>query len=516
MANQEPDWKSKFNSLTVDHESLEKISEETQQVFCRTLIRLTMSVKGLDSVLDPFILRIQETVKKDCGPNIRKKLDDLSDGMIRAADGKKSDGPFARLLARSSSSAADQKKLSKLWKQLAADPAGTPDKVIDELIVLLGGEVSSQEAGAQQKKTGLISRLFGGDKEVSSSSDDKPNSILKSVLDQLHWPKPIESQIKSLVEQLDSQASTDMWVTVITRVSEIIVDAVSTFQAEVQSAENFLTQLSGRLQELDGYINGAHDLRQASIESGRALNKSMSDGVEDISKSMSQSLDLDVLKSSVVSKLSVIQTHVSKHLIDDEKRHKEALEREEELREKLSALEEQSQALQSEMAEAKIKSIKDAVTGLPNRMAYDERLEQEYNRWKRFNEPLTLMVWDIDDFKRINDKYGHSVGDNALRAIAGKLSGAIRETDFIGRYGGEEFAVLLVGTDLEGAKLTAEKMRKQVEKTSLICNDENIKMTISCGISPFGEGDKPSVVFDRADKALYKAKKEGKNRWIVG
>ena len=96
-----------------------------------------------------------------------------------------------------------------------------------------------------------------------------------------------------------------------------------------------------------------------------------------------------------------------------------------------------------------------------------------------------------------------------------KLKETIRETDFIGRYGGEEFVVLLVGTDLEGSKEVAEKMRLRIEKIALKANDEQIRMTISGGLSMFQHGDMPADVFERADQALYKAKRSGKNQWIV-
>ena len=263
-------------------------------------------------------------------------------------------------------------------------------------------------------------------------------------------------------------------------------------------------------------MQSANAMRNESLESGRALGKTMSEQVDGISSSMQQATDLDALKTSVAQKLDIIQSHVSRHLDSEEQRHTTATEREGKLKDKLAILESETQQLREQIKEAAIKAVRDAVTGLPNRQAYDDRMEQEYSRWKRFGEPLAMLVWDIDDFKKINDTYGHQSGDKALRAMGEKLRDTIRETDFIARFGGEEFVVLLVGTDLDGAKEVAEKMRLRIEKIGLKANQDMIRMTVSGGISMFQQGDAPQDVFERADQALYKAKRNGKNQWIVG
>ena len=513
MAKTETDWKEKYRKLSIKYESEERINADTQKVFCRTLIRLSMAAKGLSDALDPYLVRIQETVRKDCGPAIRKKLDDLTDVMIRSVDDQKSADPFERILARVSASSGNIRKARRIWKELSGKPAGVRDEQIDELIELLGGDVTPPTTIApDERKPGLLGRLFGGD---DKSEGVMPNTILRSVLDQLRWPGLIAEQIRDLTEQLDERASDDMWVTVITRVNEIVVSALQEFQSEVQSAEDFLSQLSSRLQELDSFVRGAHELREASLQSGRALGRTMEEQVDSLSSSIQTETDLALLKQAVAEKLDIIHTHVSKHLETDEQRHDQAFQRETELRQRLEELELEAQGLRRQMADAHSRALRDAVTGLPNRMAYDERMEQEYSRWKRFGEPLTLMVWDVDNFKQINDRYGHRSGDKALEAMGAKLKKDLRETDFIGRYGGEEFVVLLVGTNAEAAVPVAEKMREAVAQTSLKAKGTTLHLTISCGLTEFREGDDPGIVFERADAALYRAKSEGKNRCIT-
>ena len=155
----------------------------------------------------------------------------------------------------------------------------------------------------------------------------------------------------------------------------------------------------------------------------------------------------------------------------------------------------------------------DPLTGIANRLAYEERLQEEFFRWKRFDHSLTLLVWDIDRFKQVNDHHGHAVGDMMLRSIAQQLASRIRITDFVARYGGEEFVMLLPGADISAALELANHIRCQIAESG---SDNFIPKTISCGISSFEPGDSMQSVFNRADQALYQAKRDGRNCCRVG
>ncbi len=154
----------------------------------------------------------------------------------------------------------------------------------------------------------------------------------------------------------------------------------------------------------------------------------------------------------------------------------------------------------------------DALTRLANRLAYDERMQQEFNRWQRYNKPLTICIIDIDKFKNVNDKYGHKVGDKVLRTVAELCDSRVRETDFLARYGGEEFVLLLPETSLEQSITLADNLRKEVEKCNFHYAKDPVAITISCGLAEFKQGDTPDSVFVRADQALYAAKEGGRNQ----
>ena len=181
------------------------------------------------------------------------------------------------------------------------------------------------------------------------------------------------------------------------------------------------------------------------------------------------------------------------------------------LRNRVVELSREKELLASLLKEKSERLRKDPLTDIFNRLAYEEQLQSEYQRWRRFGNPLTFLIWDIDHFKQINDRYGHAVGDAVLRGVAQQLAHRIRSTDFVARYGGEEFAMLLPGADLQAALNLADRLRLNIAEAGFDNDGVRIPVTISCGLASFEPGDSPQAVFDRADRALYRAKQAGRN-----
>src|SRR6266545_3986327 len=154
----------------------------------------------------------------------------------------------------------------------------------------------------------------------------------------------------------------------------------------------------------------------------------------------------------------------------------------------------------------------DGPTDLANRRHFEEALAAEISRAERFGGALALVLADLDDFKQVNDRYGHQAGDDVLRAFADVLRDTVRDIDVAARYGGEEFAVLLPQTDLEGAERLAERLREAMEARRLTLHPgANFSVTSSFGVASFPEAPTPAALFAAADEALYRAKSAGKN-----
>lgn len=156
----------------------------------------------------------------------------------------------------------------------------------------------------------------------------------------------------------------------------------------------------------------------------------------------------------------------------------------------------------------------DMLTGLNNRMRFTEYIEMETSRLKRTGGQSCLIFMDLDYFKKVNDTYGHPSGDTVLKWIAGVIKSQIRSTDILARFGGEEFAVMLPDTSIEGALKVAENIRSAIENCSFPGNMENLKMTASFGVAPLnsGENDSFKTAYKKADTALYRAKEGGRNQ----
>lgn len=155
----------------------------------------------------------------------------------------------------------------------------------------------------------------------------------------------------------------------------------------------------------------------------------------------------------------------------------------------------------------------DGLTGLLNHRTFMEKLEAEFKRLDREYRHFSLLLLDIDWFKKVNDEYGHPVGDVALRTVAGVIRDMARSIDFVARYGGEEFAVGMVGADSEGAKIMAERIRKAVENKTISAGSISLKLTVSIGVASYFRGcDKKETLIAQADQALYQAKHAGRNR----
>lgn len=158
---------------------------------------------------------------------------------------------------------------------------------------------------------------------------------------------------------------------------------------------------------------------------------------------------------------------------------------------------------------------KDALTGICNRAALDESLRAEVSLAGRHRTPLSIIVFDIDHFKAINDRYGHSLGDNAIKAVVKCAQHCARSTDMLFRYGGEEFVMILRNTTLNGARLLAERIRRKVEKLECQGKRKPIAMTVSAGVAALETGETAQSLFERADAALYVAKNGGRNKVCV-
>lgn len=160
-------------------------------------------------------------------------------------------------------------------------------------------------------------------------------------------------------------------------------------------------------------------------------------------------------------------------------------------------------------------AMRDELTGVFNRRFLMETIRNEKLRCDRTGTAFALCILDVDHFKQVNDRHGHVAGDQVLQAIAKTAGGALRQTDYFGRYGGEEFALVLTGTVADGAMVIAERVRGMIEALDFSVISPQFRVTVSIGIAAVHRGEDTEEAFKRADKALYLAKESGRNRCII-
>jgi len=502
------DWKAEYIQLLDRHETESAAQAELEQLLTRTIIRLTLAASGLDGKLDPHLKRIRDAARQGASPRLGEQLNRLSDDLMHLEEAAASESAdvqavCSRLLERWQLPPAQAGQAAKQLAEILLDPAQVSEEGLDQLAAQLRPQAPE---AAGRRGAGLLGRL------LSTHTSPSPNEILLNLLEQANWPGHWAEAVDELKASLSPRAAEDAWVGVLQELLELSARSYGEVQSEIEEAGNFLEELTRRLQELDVHLRQVHAGRDEMVGYGRRLSDQVSFQVDGLESSVRDAKDLNQLRQAVGERLSAITQTLEDFLKEEQQWYRRSESNEQGLRERLEQLERESSDLRLRMLEAHQLAMRDAVTGLPNRTAYDERIAQEFARWKRFAEPLALLIWDVDDFKSINDRFGHPAGDKALRIIAQSLRQRLRETDFIGRYGGEEFVTLLSGADAGEALKVAEEMRQAVEGCGFHSNSRRIPVTISCGIACFAKGDTPEQVLERADQALYRAKHAGKNR----
>ncbi|OEC33339.1 diguanylate cyclase [Pseudomonas cuatrocienegasensis] len=276
--------------------------------------------------------------------------------------------------------------------------------------------------------------------------------------------------------------------------------------------EGYLKQLNERLASFQGGLQDAHEGYAESMNSARALDIELRQQVDGLNSSVQQATDLDSLKHLVEERLDGLIGTMSQYQRQRDQREQAVVERLQTLVERVASMEQEAKGFRDHLEEQRQKALLDPLTGLPNRAAWSERLDVEMARWQRYGGELLLAVLDIDHFKRINDDYGHLAGDKVLKILAGELAKRLRKSDFIARFGGEEFVLLIPSTPLEGGVQLLETLRESIERCPFHFKGVRVTITLSAGISAFAAGDRSTQVFERADQALYRAKRGGRNR----
>jgi len=345
----------------------------------------------------------------------------------------------------------------------------------------------------------------------------QPNiqELLIRLLEQLVVPIDLHKSVEEMKLRLEKQTHLSDWKQLLKDVAALINSIRIRMQQEKHEFENFLQQVTSRLKEMDNFLQNENLSITTAEQEGKIFDVKVDGHVKEIRNDMMQANDLEGLKDVVSNRLDNISQHIKEYREVEQKRYTNVKKDVFDMQNQMMSLEKESESLKSIIIEKNKEAMFDVLTEIPNRLAYEKKSAEEIARWKRFSNPLSLAIWDIDFFKKVNDTYGHKAGDKVLKTIAQLLNERIRETDFLARFGGEEFVMLLPGTEEEETLRLVNDLRKKVESCGFRYKGSAVGITVSCGISAFREGDTLETVFERADNALYKAKENGRNQCVV-
>ena len=375
---------------------------------------------------------------------------------------------------------------------------------------------------APQPATGVVAEATQADPEYALPAAPEPGysaiaghveSSLLKLLEELPLPERHQGQADTLRQRITAGLNMYELVPVLDDMGVLMLAIADVGQREF---EGYLKQLNERLAMFQGSLQDVQADYSDSTEAARSLDSELRQQVDGLHNSVQEATDLDNLKELVESRLSGLLGTMAQYQQQRDTREQQVGERLQVLVDRVASMELEAKGFRDHLEEQRQKALIDPLTGLPNRAAWTERLDMELARLQRYGGELLLAVLDIDHFKRINDDYGHLAGDKVLKIIAGELFKRLRKTDFIARFGGEEFVLLIPSTPMEGGLKLLDTLRSAIENCPFHFKGERVTISLSGGISAFGSTESSEQVFERADQALYRAKRGGRNRIEVG
>jgi diguanylate cyclase len=287
----------------------------------------------------------------------------------------------------------------------------------------------------------------------------------------------------------------------------------ATLALDCEQAAAVLTAVTTRLEEVSGFLAESGMDARSRFEDTASVNDSVISQVQELTAAVNSATELGVLQTLVNARLETVTKQVQAFRSREENRQLEHTGRAERMVARIANLERETQELNSKLDREKHGARLDPLTRLGNRTSFDERIARDLSRCSDL--PVTMLIWDLDDFKNINDSYGHRAGDRVLQSVATCFVSGLRGEDFVARIGGEEFVMLMTGLPFAKAQQIADELRGGVESLRFHFRGTPVRITASCGFTDLRPGDTPHSAFDRADAALYRAKHSGKNACVA-
>lgn len=508
----------RLQEVIESRKSLENHYDRDVTTLTHFISRLSAACRGMDDELDHRLNKLRaELQKKPDIELVAPLFDDIS--LLLQQQGFKLQQQLRSTQEGVLSAGKSLQQLKGLSKEQrdelralinsADGPSASLNKYLPLLLQLLGLYERVQTSNQTNKITVTGDAIAPKASAGSNAELDDTREELINLLSVVDFNGTAANAIQAVRQQLITGCSQRELLNYCMQIIRLIVKSIS---EERKSAQSFLAELNDALGSVHKVISESlKDNNSANLAKNK-VTASLQQSVSKLSSSVENASHLDQLKTEVKQHVGEILLAIEKRQKLDTDEHLKLETNLKDLQKRLQEMEKEAAGYKKKLAEQKFKSLQDALTRLPNRTAFEERLELEYKRWQRYGTDLTIAVADIDHFKRINDNYGHIAGDKTLQVIANMLQKALRDTDFVCRFGGEEFVIIFPQTTLSQVQEPLEIARKKIKQIPFKFRNEDISISISIGAAGFTEkSDTTLSVFERADRALYKAKEQGRD-----
>ncbi|MGF1732973.1 diguanylate cyclase [Photobacterium kasasachensis] len=478
----------------------------------RLISRLSVACRGLDSELDHKLAELRSELEQH---------KDVSKLIPRLAI-------IERLVTRQAN--FTEKETQRLEQQIGQSGEtlkrvhGLPAQLKRELRNLLGQP--SETLAQTHKQVIRILELYERALKLMAVSSEamvmkdsldhdlllQLTSELQRLITELDFDGEAGDKLLSIRNQLLIGATPQNLIELSLEVLRLVLDGT---RQERRSSQQFLDSVNSDLATLQKTTNQSVGQSEAIYEHRSEMTSELADLATSIRQGLSEQKNLEHWRPTL--------TELTKELLVLAERNKALEKRERALIEQLSFNEnkinnlfEQTQDFRRRLNDQERKMFLDNLTRVYNRAALNDRLEHEYRRWLRYQHPVCVAMIDIDHFKEINDSYGHLAGDKVLKIIARTIRQTLTDTDFIARFGDDEFMIILPDSNEEERNKCLSKIRETIVQLPFRFRDQNVSISVSIGATLFDGNDTPTDIIERTDKALFSAKSTGHNRmlWI--
>jgi diguanylate cyclase (GGDEF)-like protein len=511
--------------------SLEEDFSHQSNLLIPFINKLSLVPKGINVELDNRLAQLRVLLTKSAPiSDIELKIAEISKLLQRQTITNEQN--IARLHHQFNNSGQNLQKtkglpdtLRRKLRALLKEAESTKDNItlyiplLNKLIELYDISLQVKTNTAQEKTVSVTSVTqdsisHGNTGAIPNTNDNISQEVIEQVsvcLNKLHLSTQHTKELLTIKKKLfkDTKHSA-----VLQHFIEIFDVIASDYQNERKSAQNFFNTLNDTLATVQTAVKKTLLTSNESQQTNKSISDKLHSQLLDLTNTTKGALSLDHIKDDINIKLKSIASTLEKKGHFEQISQQALASQLEEMAQKVKNLEEKSQTFSKKLAEEQRKSMQDALTKLSNRAAFDEYFTKMMVRFHHQPFDLAIAVIDIDDFKKINDNYGHAAGDKTLQVIANTLQQKANPTAFVARYGGEEF--VLIYSNIEEAALNSELniINKAVANLPFKFKSNKVSITLSIGFTHITKNDNIHTAFERADKAMYQAKTLGKNQVI--